>query len=232
MDIDAGPRGVVVEGHDPAPRAADDERARDFIELKATLIREYSSRKDKLRQQYRHFKIGDEELLREYTALVRWYIHTRRDLQTDFHEYEWECDERTDVDANRIAKTEVDALIELRRAGHTSLSGGSSVDRHYLQSIYSVIFGAGGKTQPVVHSQIEIAYTSEADRDQLEFWPVWVVARDEEADTYTVAGRYDKTVGDLQEAQRAAENSSEEDDGYYKSEVNFSDCLWQVPGSA
>ena len=237
---------------DPTVMRQANQEATDFIKFKATLIREYSRRKDALRKQYRHRQLSEEQLLAQYTALVNWYVDTRRDLQSDFPDHEWEIETRSIADVQQLARTEVAALIELRRAGPAALSGGSSISDGYMHTLYG---GGGGPrrsgrirqrstqkkpfTGPsadMVGHDIELNYTDNGGG----WWTVTVVDYDENAKQHTVVGREDNGIigryhpgGDnssLDELRQIAR--SPEENEYYTTVLNLHEHEWRVPASS
>lgn len=219
--------------------------AMNFIQCKATLIREYSRRKDELRKRYRHRQLSDDELLEQYTALVRWYIGTRRDLMADFPEYEWEVDHRTDEDADRLAASEVSALIELRQAGSAALSGGSSVEDSYIQNLYSVLhMGAGGRAgaagspageeagsaappESFIGRMVRVAYPEDGDSDRHTFWPACVTDYDPLTGQHTLVGRNDRSRSGGFDQYMAAGESEDSEDGYFRTVDRLQDLVWE-----
>ena len=242
------------DSQDPSMMREENHKASDFIQFKATLIREYSRRKDALRKRYRHHKLTEEQLLAQYTDLVQWYVDTRHDLQADFPDHEWEKESRSIADVRQLAQTEVEALIELRQAGRSSLSGGSSITDGYIRTLYG---GGGGDVRRsgrirersaqkkpftganayMIGHDIELEYSDNGGG----WWMVTVVDFDPETKQHTVVGRYDNEIigqyqgdGDnssLDQLRQIATNS-DEDDGYYTSVLDLNTHQWRVPLSS
>ena len=210
--------------------SSQDQNAVDFISYKATLIREYSRRKDELRKKYRHFQISDQELLRDYTALVQWYIATRRDLAQDFPDLEWEADERTDRDAEHIARDEVEALRDLRNAGHTALAGGAAADEDHMHRVYEAFLSAGGggrrhlsdaDKQALVGKSLYVQY------EDGEYWRVRVVSYDN--GKHTLVGYFDPSRGvpTKTEAHQSTLRDDSQDDQYFQSTYDLNTVQWK-----
>lgn len=240
------------DSQDPGLMRQENHAASDFIQFKATLIREYSRRKDALRRRYRHRQLTDEQLLAQYTDLVQWYVDTRHDLQADFPDHEWEVENRSVEDVRQLAEHEVAALIELRQAGRSSLSGGSSITDGYIRTLYG---GGGarrsgrirersaqkkpftGASAHMIGHDIELEYSDNGGG----WWMVTVVDFDPSTKQHTVVGRYDNEIigqyqagGDnssLDELRQIAQNGND-DDGYYTSVLDLNTHQWRVPVSS
>lgn len=233
------------EGHDdPHSSKEENVRAHDFIMFKSTLIREYSSRKDKLRKRYRHHQISDDQLLHEYTQLVRWYVDTRQNVQEDFQEYEWEIDTRNETDIVQLAKQEVEALIELRKAGPVALDAGSNVSEKYMESLY----GGGGSSRKSSRIQTRhaqgkpftgqdsymVGHNIEVQYDDGEWWEVAVVSYDKDSHIHTVVGRDDREpiLGfehSSMEDLRNIASSDNVEDGFYVTKLDLRESAWRLP---
>ena len=109
----------------------EDARALEFLQLKGALIQEYVLRKDTLRQQLRHGKIAEDELREKYTQVVAWFISTRRALQDEFPDLEWEHEARNASDAAAIAEREIRDLLDLQ----ATLEGGARTKQTARNSV-------------------------------------------------------------------------------------------------
>ena len=123
----------------------EDARALEFLQLKGALIQEYVLRKDTLRQQLRHGKIAEDELREKYTQVVAWFISTRRALQDEFPDLEWEHEARNASDAAAIAEREIRDLLDLQ----ATLAGGARTK----QTARNSVGGKVPRTAPPPHGK-------------------------------------------------------------------------------